>query len=111
LSTRRQLALFPDSVSDLPLSEEGLEARFRRFHAENPHVYGELAKLARQAKRKGRRKIGIKMLFEVVRWNRFLTTTDTEYKLNNNFHSRYARLIMDKEADLRGIFDLRGLRT
>jgi hypothetical protein len=87
------------------------ERKFQKFHQENPQVYRELAELARQAKRRGRRKIGIKMLFEVVRWNRFLQTTDKEFKLNNNLHSRYARLLMEREPELRGIFNLRELKS
>lgn len=91
------------------------DERFREFHEKNPEVYQELVSLARQAVARGRRKMGIKMLFEVVRWQRFLRTTDPDsgstYKLNNNYHSRYARLIMDQESDLRGIFEVRELKT
>jgi hypothetical protein len=55
--------------------------------------------------------MGIKMLWEVARWNRFLRTNDEKYKLNNNYHSRYARLIMQKEPGLAGIFDTRELKS
>lgn len=92
-------------------SPESLEARFRQFHAENPDVYRTLAKLARQAVARGRTRMGIKMLFEVARWERFLITTDPDFKLNNNFHSRYARLLMTREPDLAGLFELRELRS
>ena len=89
------------------------ERRFREFHRDNPHVYEELVKLARQAKDAGKKKVGIKMLFEVVRWYAFIDTTDkySDFKLNNNYHSRYARLIMAKEEDLVDIFDTRMLRS
>lgn len=85
--------------------------RFREFHRDNPEVYEELMVLVRQALARGRKKIGIKMLWEVVRWNRFLRTTDEKYKLNNNYHSRYARLIMDNEPGLVGIFETRELKS
>ena len=87
------------------------ERRFREFHRDNPEVYNELMALVRQAIARGRKKIGIKMLWEVVRWNRFLRTTDEKYKLNNNYHSRYARLIMDQEPGLDGIFNTRELKS
>lgn len=87
------------------------ERRFREFHRDNPEVYKELMVLVRQAIARGRKKIGIKMLWEVVRWNRFLQTSDEKYKLNNNLHSRYARLIMDKEPGLAGIFETRELKS
>lgn len=90
-----------------------IQRQFEEFHHKNPKVYEELVKLARQAKRAGRTKIGIKMLFEVVRWQRFLATDDahSDFKLSNNYHSRYARLIMEREPDLEGLFDLRELRS
>jgi len=91
--------------------ESRLDTQFANFHAHNPDVYSELARLARQARDAGRRRIGIKMLYEVVRWHRFITTSGDEFKLNNNFHSRYARLLMENEADLGGLFELRELKT
>jgi hypothetical protein len=88
------------------------EARFREFHANNPEVYKELVDLARTAISKGKKKIGIRMLWEVMRWNRFLVTNDeSQYKLNDHYHSRYARLIMRQEPDLSSIFELRELKT
>jgi len=51
------------------------------------------------------------MLWEVLRWNRFLATADPEaWKLNNNYHSRYARLLMTNNPELAGVFELRELK-
>lgn len=85
--------------------------KFDKFHEENPHVYTELVNLARLAHERGRRKFGIKMLFEVVRWNRFIQTNDPSFKLNNNHAPYYARLIMEQEADLAGLFNLREITS
>lgn len=74
-------------------------------------VYQKLVELARKGVSRGRTKLGIKMLYEVVRWEIFLETNDPDFKLNNNYHSRYARLIMSSEADLVGVFDVRELRS
>lgn len=83
--------------------------RFRLFHAANPDVYSSLVSLARQFREKNKeRKIGIKMLYEVLRWNYYLTTdTDEEYRLTNDFTAPYARLIMDQEPDLAGAFQIK----
>ena len=51
----------------------------------------------------------MKMLFEVVRWNRLLRTGDRGFKLNNNFTAYYARLLMEREPELRGMFETRKL--
>lgn len=88
-----------------------LEAEFKSFHGQNPDVYLLLVKLAREAKSKGKTKAGIKMLFEVVRWEKYLTTTTSDFKLNNNYTSRYARLIMQTEPDLKDFFNVRSLHT
>ena len=90
-------------------TDNKLEAQFRRFHAQNPHVYVELVKLARQAKEAGWDTIGIKMLWEVLRWNVLMATTDRQFKLCNNHHAYYARLIMKQEEDLAGIFRMKKL--
>jgi hypothetical protein len=67
-----------------------IDAAFSEFHARNPHVYARLAAMARQAVAAGRRRIGIGMLFEVLRWEHQIATTDEEFRLNNNYRSRYA---------------------
>lgn len=87
-----------------------IRSRFRAFHAENPLVYHELVALAKDLRRRGHDRIGIGMLFEVLRWKRMLATRGDEFKLNNDYRSRYARLIMFREPDLRGIFETRRIR-
>jgi hypothetical protein len=90
-----------------------IEGQFARFHMENPHVYELLVRLARDLVSRGHRKVGIGMLFEVARWRTMLTTIDevSPFKLNNNYRSRYARLIMENEPDLGDVFDVRELRS
>ena len=93
-------------------SEESIDRRFQEFHVRNPRVYETLVKLAREAKAEGRHRIGIKMLWEVVRWNLSRDLPyDEPFKLPNDYHSRYARLIMAQEPDLAGIFAVRELRS
>jgi hypothetical protein len=90
-----------------------IDARFRVFHEANPQVYALLVKLAREAREKGHNRISIGMLWEVVRWNRFVSVVDTSsrYELNDNYRSRYARLIMEQEPELDGVFEVRELRS
>lgn len=91
--------------------ETKMDQQFREFHEANPKVYAELLALTRQAHERGRKKIGIGMLFEVLRWNRFIQTSDPDFKLNNNWRSRYARMIMELNPGLDGIFETRGLHS
>ena len=90
------------------------QQQFETFHARNPWVYEALVKLARDLRqRDGHRLIGIGMLFEVLRWQYWMSTQDpnSSFKLNNNYRSRYARMIMDCEPDLADAFELRELKS
>lgn len=53
------------------------------------------------------------MLFEVLRWQHAVSTDDptSPFLLNNNWRSRYARLIAEQEPDLHHAFELRELRA
>jgi hypothetical protein len=92
----------------IPIS---IDDSFEAFHKANPHVYERLVHHARVALRAGRHRGGIGMLYELVRWERYIETTGDTWKLNNNFRSRYARLIMRQELDLVGFFDTRELTS
>ena len=105
------MTTYQDSLFGGPRS---IQERFVRFHSRNPDVYEALCTLARRAKRAGRSTIGIGMLYEVLRWEWIITglpDSAEEFKLSNDYRSRYARLIMDDEEDLDGIFNLRSLRS
>lgn len=92
--------------------EATIQERFAAFHAAHPEVYAELVELARTARRAGRSRIGIGMLWEVLRWERTLRGVEEGgFKLNDHFRSRYARLLMEREPDLAGIFETRELRS
>lgn len=88
-----------------------LDAQFEKFDKENPKVYTELVRLTEQAYRRGRRKIGIGMLFEIIRWDMMMSTTDPEFKMNNNYRSRYARKIMDNDPRFVEMFEVRELKS
>jgi hypothetical protein len=95
----------------VPLTRN-IQADFLAFHLANPWVYAGLVALARDLTARGHDRIGIGMLFEVMRWQwHRLATSPTEFKLNNNYRSRYARLIMDCEPDLADVFETRELRA
>lgn len=88
-----------------------IEERFRLFHEQNPWVYREIVYMAMTAKQLGRKRIGMKQIFEVIRWNHAIKTQGENVKLNNNYSSRYARLIERQEPDLRDLFETRELKA
>lgn len=89
-----------------------IQQDFERFHAANPHVYDELVRLARLYRARVGTFPGVKMLWEVARWNLALEIRAANvWKLNNDFTSRYARLMMDQEPDLADAFETRRLKA
>ena len=87
--------------------------QFRAFHAANPHVYDALRNLALRLRNNGHRRIGMKMLFETLRYQYMINTSDpnSDFKLNNNYTAYYARLLMDNEPVLAGAFETRERRA
>lgn len=94
-----------DTVARAPIVDD-----FWRFHEANPLVMRELAVLALRARDRGARRIGIKQLFEVLRWERGMQTTDwSGFDLNNSYTAYYARVLMDWWPELDGLFETRRL--
>lgn len=95
----------------MTLLENPIDVQFLEFHHAHPEVYQALRDMARDLRRRGEHKAGIGMLFEVLRWNRLMAGIRDEdgFKLNNNYRSRYARLLMANEPDLVGFFETRQL--
>jgi hypothetical protein len=102
-----------DRVAVDVLAELGaspLLRRFLAFHRENGHVFDTLERLCSDAQRKGAKRLGIKALFERVRWETALETTDPRgLKVNNSFTAYYARLLAEFRPDLGPLFAMREL--
>jgi hypothetical protein len=101
-----------DQIVAIGDGEETLEDNFNRFHADNPQVYETLVKLARRWKRsRPRRRCSTKMLFETARWYLDLRGDGEPVALNNNYTAFYARLLMEQEPELAGLFETRRQRS
>lgn len=88
-----------------------LDARFDHFHAENPQVADQLETLAAQWLAAHDR-VGMKMLWEVLRWQTGLAATGAKpYRLNNSFTSRYARVLIGRRPAWNGRILTRELRS
>ena len=87
-----------------------IEAAFWEFHNANPDVYAELKRIALDLIDRGYTKFGIATVYEVARWRSMLRLgPSAKFKLNNNFRAYYARMLMDREPRLAGVFDTRRL--
>ncbi len=90
-----------------------MRERFEDFHGRHPEVYDGLLDVSRRFRMRGRGRWSIWAAFAVLRWERRmagLPDADELYKLNNNYTGYYARKLMDENADLAGIFELRRMK-
>lgn len=96
-------------ADDPVLFGDTVAQQFFKFHHEHPNVYKQLVNLAYQWKDAGHQQLGIATLFEKLRWEWHVGTIrdSSGFKLNNNYRAFYARLIMDENPELRGMFNLR----
>jgi hypothetical protein len=103
---------FPE-LHDFSGSSLSIQERFERFHQANPWVYESLRTLSLDLVGRGQTRIGIGMLFEVMRWHYARSTKDpsSDFRLNNDYRSRYSRLLMDNEPELAFVFETRVLRA
>ncbi len=95
-----------------PFHQTDLEVAFRKFHSENPHVYDKVKDYTFMAIGRGFDHLGIKMVWERVRWFHYIeTVADDEFKLNNNHTAYYARMFMSDHMEHEGFFRTRSVRT
>jgi hypothetical protein len=90
-----------------------IEERFRAFHAANPAVYKCIVRLAQERFLRGSLRHGMKAIWEQLRWR--IATGNLRlaegYNFNNDFTSRFARLVVKEYPAYRGLFELRHLRS
>jgi hypothetical protein len=94
------------------LLRQTIQERFEEFHETHPEVYAYLLALCLELRGKGFKRYGIRSLWERVRWHfQVEKELGADFKLNDHFHSRYARKIVQNHPELHGFFELRELRA
>ncbi len=85
--------------------------RFKRYHRENPDVYIEFKQFAQQMRNAGRSRYSAEAIINAIRWHRDLKTTGDVFKINNDFKSIYARLLIYYHPEFADFFQLRCIRS
>lgn len=78
--------------------EASLADRFAEFHRCNPHVADALEQLADQWLARHNR-VGMKALWERLRWESGIRTDGKPYALNNNWPAFYSRLLIARRPE------------
>ncbi|MDN3025697.1 hypothetical protein [Streptomyces sp. S.PB5] len=88
-----------------------IQERFEAFDQLNPWILKHLESLTADCIERGLTRIGIGMLFEVLRWQYGLATRGEPWKLNNDFRSRYVRRLIDLHPEWSPLFEIRKIHT
>lgn len=88
-----------------------LQEKFEIYHRANPHVLPLLVKFVDEAVASGRKHYSINAIFERIRWHMDIETTGDDFKLNNNYRSRYVRLLEQEHPEYVGFFFKRALSS
>lgn len=99
-----------------------IQEAFEAYHAKNPEIFKLYCRFTTELLRRGYRRISPRFVMERIRWEKMISTVPTPgsgyhvsaskpFKINNNFSSRYARLLIDKVPDLDKVFETRALKA
>jgi len=80
---------------------------FWKYHTDNPHVFTLFSKYAYELKSKGRKHYGVGVITERIRWHIAVETTGDDFKINNNYRSCYARLLIIHDRSFADFFQTR----
>jgi len=78
--------------------------RFSKFHEQNPHYHDLVKKFAYEALNSGRKRFGMKMICERIRWYTEIEVVGSAYKAQNNYTSCYSRLLIIEDERFSKIF-------
>lgn len=84
-----------------------IEEQFHAFDEQHPWIYRRLERLVEERLATGATRIGVKALFEALRWQ----IPHSVPGLNNNFTSLYARKLIDGNPGWAHVFELRRRRA
>lgn len=89
-----------------------IQDRFDEFHEKHPEVFAWFEEFTLELIATGNDRGGARMVIERIRWEVAVNPSrDEDFKINDNFISRYSRLYMDRHAEHRGFFETRKLKS
>lgn len=109
MQQQAQLNLFDEAAAQQAANDNSpqtkWEAKFRVFHANNPHIYELVKRYTFDVIATGRERFSMTSIFERIRWHSNVETRDSEpFKLCQNYIPYYSRLFMEDFPQHRGFF-------
>ncbi len=88
-----------------------IDEDFREFDRAHPEVFRLFAKYAEDIRSRGFDRYSADAILHRIRWWHHIERGDRDFAVNNNYSSRYARLLMDTDDRFAGFFETRVLRS
>lgn len=98
-----------------------IQESFSKFHEAHPEIFLLIVKECDRAIRHGKKKFSVKAIGNYIRWNVFIESEQEtlftkrgdkiQFKLNDAFFSRYARLLIISYPHMKDFIELRDLRS
>lgn len=86
------------------------QAEFDRWHANNPAIWEYFKRFSFDALANNHKRISHWLIINRIRWEVFLVTTGTEYKISNNAIAFYARLWRKTYPEHAQLFKIKRMR-
>lgn len=104
----------PPEAMPVPARKPTIQEKADAFHKAHPEVLEEFVRLTRIARRNGHKRVGGKMLAELVRWHfivdrEYDADNEHTYTINNVIVSRLVRRLQAEHPDLADMFETRKL--
>ena len=89
-----------------------IQERFENFLDKTPWVWELFKGQVFRARKHGFKKVGAKAIIEYLRWNgRFNRLAGEDFKINNDYSSRFSRRFKDEFPDYPIEFEERAIKT
>lgn len=83
------------------------QAEFDAWHAANPLIWKYFEKYAFEALHHGRKKISHWLIINRIRWEVYVVTTGSDFKISNGTIAFYARLWRKTYPDHKSLFNIK----
>ena len=80
------------------------------YHKDNPHVYNYFSQYTHEAINSGAKKCSPWLIVGRIRWETAITTTDTDFKISNDYIAFYSRLFMHENPQHKGFFKTKPMK-
>lgn len=98
--------------AEMDFKRRNIQINFEQFDDQNPEIYDKFKTCAIDLINTGKRRIGAKAIMEHIRWDYMIRTKgDVDWKVNNNYTSRYARKLITECPWVATYMELRELKT